>query len=336
MEQNGLQQQYAEQQAKEQQMYEVQQANLWGSIPMKKKAQIIKEAVASGITDLEQIRQLYTQTMLAQQNVVRPQTNYSEEQLQQLGQQPIEQSEGQVQQQGNQFAKGGRVNKFDGSGRSRMQLGNPADYAGMSQSSTYVQPVQLPAEKIQITAEMKAQQAAAEKARQEALARSNQGTLREITDEEGHFSNFGSDMDAYERNRILQNPKGLKERIQRGLMREEIQYRNGNSVVNGLETVGKVVAAGAMGAGMGAVGAAGKTGQVVKAGYDAYKTAGAVKGAVDAYQSGDYWGAAANALGVVGKTPVGSTISTAAKTTSTAMKTVKAKGGLLNKYSVKI
>lgn len=335
MDQNGLQQQYAEQQAKEQQMYEVQQANLWSNIPMKKKAQIIKEAVASGITDLEQIRQLYTQTILAQQNVVRPQTNYSEEQLQQLGQQPMEQPEGQ-EQQGNQFAEGGRVNKFDGSGRSRMQLGSISDYAGMGQSSTYVQPVQQPAQKIQITAEMKAKQLAEEKARQEALARRNAGTLKEITDEEGHFSNFGSDMDAYERNRILHNPQGLKERIQRGLMREEIQYRNGNSVVNGLETVGTVVAAGATGAGMGAIGAAGKTGQVVKAGYDAYKTAGAVKGAVDAYQSGDYWGAAANALGVVGKTPVGSTLSTAAKTTSTAMKTVKAKGGLLNKYNVKI
>lgn len=319
-------------------MYEVEQANLWSSIPMKRKAQIIKEAVASGITDLEQIRQLYTQTILAQQNEVRPQTNYSEEQLQQLGQQPIEQSEQQVQQQDNQYAEGGRVNKFDGSGRSRMQLGNPADYAAgsMGQSSTYIQPVQLPAEKIQITAEMKAKQLAEEKARQEALARSNQGTLREITDEEGHFSKFGSDLDAYERNRILQNPSGLKERVQRAAMRAEIQYNNGNSVLNGLETIGKVAAAGAMGAGMGAVGAAGKTGQVIKAGYDAYKTAGAVKGAVDAYQSGDYWGAAANALSVAGKTPVGSTLSTAAKTTSTAMKTVKAKGGLLNKYNVKI
>lgn len=327
MEQNQLQQQAAELQAYEEQLNQVEKANLWSDIPMRQKAQIIREAVASGLTDLEQIRQIYTSKMLS--NEVQPDQSYLEQEDIQGQPQQVEQPQEQ-QEQVTSFAYGGRVNKYEeGGGRVRASQRfyvDPAQYASgsMGQSSIQVQPL-MSEQDIQYKRNLAV---AAENQRQEQLKQQAMGTLKQ-----GTMKSDG--LTPEQRNQIMYQPKNLGERIKSGYMQEKIQYDNGKSPYNAIEMMGKMAVGVAAGGAIGAVSKAGKAGQVIKTSYDAYKTGSAAKGAIDAYQQGDTWGVASNVLGLASKAPVGKAVQTGAKVTSMAMKSVKKYGGRLKKKNLK-
>lgn len=292
MEQNELQRQQLDQQAYAEQLDQVERANLWSDIPMRKKAEIIRQAVQGGITDLEQIRQFYTSMLQSRQ--VQP--NYEQQISQDQDIQDQQVLGQQDQQQVNNYAVGGCINRYDDGGinnsAAKRFYVDPAVYAS-GQSSIQVQPL-MSAEDI---AKKRAIAMANEQVRQQQLRQQQQGTLGQ-----GTFQ--GDGMTAQQRNQVMYNPNGVGDVVKGAVMRNKIEYENGNSVWNGLETVGKVAASSASGSAIGAIGNAGKVGQAVKTGYDIYKTGNAVKGVVDSYQAGDTWGVASNALGLVGKAAI--------------------------------
>lgn len=323
MEQNELQRQQLEQQAYVEQLDQVERANLWSDIPMRKKAEIIRQAVQSGITDLEQIRQSYTSMLQSMQ--IQPNYDQGLQQNQDLQDQQVQVQQGQ--QQVNGYSSGGYINRYDDGGvnnnAAKRFYVDPAVYAA-GQSSIQVQPL-MSAEDI---AKKRAIAVANEQVRQQQLRQQQQGTLRQ-----GTFQ--GDGMTAQQRNQVMYNPNGVGDVVKGAVARNKMEYENGNSVWNGLEIVGKVAASSASGSAIGAIGNAGKVGQAVKTGYDIYKTGNAVKGVVDSYQSGDTWGVASNALGLVGKVPLNKVVQTGVKATSTAMKQVKSYGGKIKRRGVR-
>lgn len=58
----------------------------------------------------------------------------------------------------------------------------------------------------------------------------------------------------------MYNPNGVGDVVKGAVARNKMEYENGNSVWNGLETVGKVAASSASGSAIGAIGNAGKVG----------------------------------------------------------------------------
>lgn len=58
----------------------------------------------------------------------------------------------------------------------------------------------------------------------------------------------------------MYNPNGVGDIVKGAVIRNKMEYENGNSVWNGLETVGKVAASSASGSAIGVIGNIGKVG----------------------------------------------------------------------------
>lgn len=160
--------------------------------------------------------------------------------------------------------------------------------------------------------------AANEWERQQRLREQAQGTLRP--------SNFkGDGLTPEERNRIMYNPKGLGDVIKGAAMRTGIEFQNGNSVFNGIQTIAQTAMA--AGAGGAVLGAAGKIGQVANGVMKAKKVVDATQGMAQSYQNGDKWGVASNALSLVGKAPVGKGVAQVAGAAGGTMKVMHRSGG---------
>lgn len=118
----------------------------------------------------------------------------------------------------------------------------------------------------------------------------------------------------------MYNPKGVGDIVKGSNMKSEIEYNNGNSVWNGLETVGKTALA--AGAGSAVLGAAGQAGQVISKADKVIKTADALSNIADGYQSGNNTKIASGALSMVSKAPVGKLLKNSARIANSTLKTV--------------
>lgn len=119
----------------------------------------------------------------------------------------------------------------------------------------------------------------------------------------------------------MYNPQGVGDVVKGAAMRTGIEYQNGNSVFNGVQTVAQTAMA--AGAGGAALGTAGKVGQVANGAMKAKKVVDATQGMAQSYQNGDKWGVASNALSLVGKAPVGKGVAQAASVAGGTMKVMK-------------
>lgn len=119
----------------------------------------------------------------------------------------------------------------------------------------------------------------------------------------------------------MYNPKGVGDIVKGSNMKSEIEYNNGNSVWNALETVGKTALA--AGAGSAVLGAAGQSGQVISKANKVIKTADALSNIADGYQSGNNTKIASGVLSMVSKAPVGKLLKNSARIANLMLKTVK-------------
>ncbi len=157
---------------------------------------------------------------------------------------------------------------------------------------------------------------AKEQERLQQLRQQQQGTLSQ-----GSFE--GDGMTPEQRNQIMYNPKGVGDVVKGSNMRSEIEYNNGNSVWNGLETVGKTALA--AGAGSAVLGAAGQSGQVISNANKVIKTADALSNIADGYQSGDNAKMTSGALSMVSKAPVGKLLKNSARIANSTLKVINEK-----------
>lgn len=241
----------------------------WDQLSMRERGEIMKSALEYGIRDIQQIRALYDQANSAQE------------------------------QQNNVAANGGYMDnltskpfshrpipavRFDNGGQA-MSYVQPS--IAMAQDNTNVQRAVLPAQPIKMTNEAYAQH-----------LKQQQGTISQ--------SNFkGDGMTTQERNQAMYNPQGISDVVKGARARAQMEYENGNSVWNGLETVGKTaISSGAVSAAPSLfAGKAAQAAQTAANMYKAYSLAQNVQGAANSAAKGDVTGAVSNTLGIMGKSP---------------------------------